>query len=479
MKKIVRYFAVMSAVIMLICSFATSVFAKDLEPCYHCNGKGEYHCSVCNNKGEFVCKACGGARKTVCPGADGEGKCNNGWYVCPSCHGDGKCRTGDGEIAEGVCGNCADSGKLGYIRCIFCHGAGKVDCHDCNGTGKCGCQVGECIKARAVGYKCPYCMGAGYMLTNFWPGENDGKQNSPEKGDKIWVDGKSTVYGGESGQSGNNSQSGGKQTETNPLATSDTEPKTTTEPKHTETTSAVEPSPEITVQLPKDRTTDFSLTENQNDGKKPTASAAVEMAKMSEKESEYYAALSDEELGRKLTNVQKIVSTAKPGKFEDGFEKALGKIAEQNGLSSLEEGRILPIYFEGHENVGFPVKVSVTLDKGVMDGGSDLFMYHITEAGSVEELGKTEYSTYDDGSIETIHFFTTGFSSFFTSKKQLDVEQSEKIFAENVPAFGANTDNGNKENNNRSIYILVGILAAVVVIGVPAAVIIRKRKIKG
>lgn len=85
MKKIVRYFAVMSAVIMLICSFATSVFAKDLEPCYHCNGKGEYHCSVCNNKGEFVCKACGGARKTVCPGADGEGKATtDGMYVHPA-----------------------------------------------------------------------------------------------------------------------------------------------------------------------------------------------------------------------------------------------------------------------------------------------------------------------------------------------------------------------------------------------------------
>lgn len=275
MKKCVQYFAIIFTIILLFCSFATTAFAKDLEPCYHCSGTGEFHCHICDNNGETVCDTCGGAGKWACPGEEGKGKCNNGWIVCPSCNGDGK-------IGDGPCGNCADSGKPGYIRCVVCHGSGEVICPGCSGNGKCECQVGDCQKARTVGYKCPYCMGAGYLLVNFSPGENNGVDNRPANGDQIWVNGTYTIYGGSSGgnnsQSENNQSSGGKQTETSPPASSDTQPQTGTQTTNFKPSINETPSSEITVQLPGNRTSDFTLAPNQDGDKTTKVSAAVEIA---------------------------------------------------------------------------------------------------------------------------------------------------------------------------------------------------------
>lgn len=339
-------------------------------------------------------------------------------------------------------------------------------------------MVEECKKARAVGYKCPYCMGAGYMLTNFWPGENDGKQNKPANGDQIWENGKYTIYGGGSGQSGNNShvennsQASDNQKKTNPPTIEETKRITTTIAT-TETSSKTETT-KSSILLPGDRGSDFSLTPNLEEDKQAKASASIEVGKMSQKESSYYASLSDEELGNKLTKVQKIVNTANPGKFDTGVQEALDKIVKQNNMKSLKEGRILPIYFEGHENLGFPVKVQVKLNKGVLDGGCDLYMYHVTESGNVEDLGKVEYSTYNDGSVQSIAFYTTGFSSFFTSGKQLDVAKSEKIFEETFSALETNTKNA----GNETIFIIIGIVAAVVLIGVATVVFVKRCKMK-
>jgi len=94
MKKCVQYFAIIFTIILLFCSFATTAFAKDLEPCNHCSGTGEFHCHICDNNGETVCDTCGGAGKWACPGEEGKGKCNNGWIVCPSCNGDGNKSSG-------------------------------------------------------------------------------------------------------------------------------------------------------------------------------------------------------------------------------------------------------------------------------------------------------------------------------------------------------------------------------------------------
>ena len=194
MKKIIRVLALTLAFAVLCGSFATIAYAKDLQECSHCNTTGEFHCKVCNNTGEVTCGVCGGEGKSKCTGESGKG-CDDGYYTCPSCNGDGKNRSGDGKIIEGVCGNCGGAGKL---RCAVCHTVpGWNICPGCDGKGKQECQSSNCKDSKAVGWKCHYCMGAGYLLTGNPmppPEVNDGIQNVPVNGDLIWIGDKSHVY---------------------------------------------------------------------------------------------------------------------------------------------------------------------------------------------------------------------------------------------------------------------------------------------
>ena len=174
--------------------------------------------------------------------------------------------------------------------------------------------------------------------------------------------------------------------------------------------------------IPPDRNQDFEIPPAESGGAEKTASAAVEVGKMTNEEQEHYAGLTDEELNGKLVNVQSILQTVRPGEFAADTEKLINDVAELNGIDTLEEAKIFPISFEGHEDLGFPIAVTVRLEKGVLKGDSDLFVYHILEDRSIESLGKAEYTTYDDGSVESITFYTTGFSSFFTSSKELNID---------------------------------------------------------
>ena len=190
MKKL-RPAAAFLLVLILVFSSASPAFAKDLEPCYHCGSTGRFECPNCHNQVQITCDGCNGAGGSKCDGEEGKGPCDNGYYTCPSCHGDTYIRNGDGEIPKdavpGSCGTCGGKGKL---ECWHCHGAYWIVCNRCGGSGEVECQNENCKESRKIGWKCHYCMGTGYLLTNFWPGENDGVQNKPEKGDKIWVNGK-------------------------------------------------------------------------------------------------------------------------------------------------------------------------------------------------------------------------------------------------------------------------------------------------
>ena len=177
-----------------------------------------------------------------------------------------------------------------------------------------------------------------------------------------------------------------------------------------------------TVIIPSDRNQDFEISSTESSNSKQSASARVEVGKMTSEEQEHYAGLTDEELNGKLVNVQSILQTVRPGEFAADTEELINDVAELNGIDTLEEAKIFPLSFEGHEDLGFSIAVTVRLEKGVLKGDSDLFVYHILEDRSIESLGKAEYTTYDDGSVESITFYTTGFSSFFTSSKELNID---------------------------------------------------------
>ncbi len=576
-------------VLALLCSiFAITTYAKDLEPCYHCNSTGQFHCPNCDNRVQITCDGCHGKGGSVCMGEEGKGPCDHGYYTCPSCKGDTYIRSGDGDIPPdakpGTCGTCNGTGKL---ECWTCHGKGYNQCTRCNGSGKVECQNENCKASRNINWKCHYCMGAGYMLTNFWPGENDGVQNKPVKGDLIWdrTTGKSTTYGSDgssnsSGQSGNEqSSSGGNKvgSYSNSGANIPRDPNTGRDfiwyvdigggtwefngqtvtvlrngssvsgvldlkyyenikisglsegvrfhaylvgsgdfkteleladsevavGRHTPADAVVpfnvklilefneenvnldtgssgeSQSLEPSFPMPDDRNSDFDIpipVQNPESSVKPVNSVRVEMGKMTEEEQQYYAGLQKEELVQILTNVQTIVSSADPGRSTPETDELLNAIASKNGYESWPDGRIYPLYFEGHQEIGFPIRVTVSIEKGTLDGGTDLFVYHVAEDGKIEPLGQAEYGTYEDGSIASVSFYTSSFSTFFTAAKELDLE----IQTNDIPSDATIGNINETENETSPIWIIVGVISSVVIAAsaIITVILIKKRKAK-
>lgn len=473
MRKITRVLTLTLAFAVLCGSFATIAYAKDLQECSHCNTTGEFHCKVCNNTGEVTCGVCGGEGKSKCTGESGKG-CDDGYYTCPNCNGDGKMRNGAGEVLdEGVCGNCNGSGKM---RCVVCHTVpGWNICPGCDGKGKQECQSSNCKDSKAVGWKCHYCMGAGYLLTNFWPGENDGIQNVPVNGDLIWIGDKSHVYGDESGSNGNGTTSTPSENTTQPPVTTDPGPSKTEPPQQNNQPGTDFPPADMTL-LPEDRNSDFDIPLSNEPDRTITSSVRVEMGKMTDEEQKYYAQLPEEELAQILTNVRTIVASAEPGRSDSKTDELLNSLATQNGYGSLPEGRLFPLYFEGHQEIGFPVHVTVSVEKGLLDGGTDLYIYHIAEDGIIELLGKAEYGTYEDGTIESISFYTSSFSTFFTSAKELDTDISVVTGdSESTDAMGSTGEN---ETPLRFWIVLFAVMTSVIAVVIVGTIVVRKKRKK-
>lgn len=441
-----RVLAVTAAFLLVLCTLPMRAHATDLEVCRMCGGSGDFHCPNCGNKGEVVCDGCHGEPRTKCPG-DGVHGCVDGYYTCPSCNGDTFIRSGDGEIPPdaqpGTCGNCGGTGRL---RCIVCHTEpGWNLCTGCDGTGIKECPNGNCQIAKKYGWKCPRCKGTGYILLgNPMPPEsdNDGVKNVPKKGDYIVTNnetwegyrygedsqGGGDEPGGQGGQEpgGQGGQEPGGQGGQEPGGQGGDEPggQGGQEPggQGGQEPGGQEPGGQDIPQKPEGtQTIEFPAVPK---GEAGAVKIEVFYEELNEEQKTLVAAMPAEELQEMLTTTKKIVSTAKPGTAGEGVEDLLEKLAKANGFESFDEARLLPIEFEGHQELPFPVYVTVQLERGALDGGADIYVYHILENGEIEPLEKPEIWTYDDGSIESIRFRTTGFSSFFTAKKLGNIDVS-------------------------------------------------------
>lgn len=459
--------------------FKRTYAAKWLEVCRLCGGNGNYYCQNCKNTGLVVCDGCKGSGTWICSGEDGKGPCDKGYYVCPSCHGDTYLRNGDGIIPPdaipGSCGTCSGKGK---IECWHCHGTGGGICDGCNGTGKSECVVGTCQVSRHYNWHCPNCKGTGYILTgNPMPPleNNDGIRNVPEEGDMVFTaeyNGAYYIYG--SNQSGNVTSDDDM---TKPTQNQDvTEPVTEPKPdRPDEVTTEANPGkqdkdlhPVDMSVLPSDRTTDYDLIVQEEGDASVNATVRIDIGKMSSDEQRIYTTLGEKELAGILSNVKDIVSSAEPGRSDKETDKTLESIAKTNGYDSLNDGRIYPLYFEGHQEIGFPVLVSVNIKEGELNGGTEIYVYHIADSGTIENLGKADVITYNDGSVKQIAFYTSSFSTFFTASKELELE-TDTDSKEPVITVGekpSDAEGTNARNNASSVnYSFVIILVSVLVVG--------------
>ena len=427
----------------------TANAAKWLEVCRLCRGTGDYHCETCDNTGKVTCDGCQGSGVWICDGEEGKGKCDNGYYICPSCNGDTYLRSGDGVIPpDALPGTCSTCNGKGRIECWHCHGTGGGVCDRCNGTGKSECQVGTCQVSRQYNWHCPNCKGTGYILTgNPMPPleNNDGVRNIPEVGDMIFTDMNGTyyIYGG--------NQSGKVTTDTDNNKETQSETTKQTKTQSEDTTKQLEDVVPVDLSvLPSDRNTDYDIIGQEDVTSDINATVRIDMGRMNSDELRIYTTLGENELAGILTNVKNIVSSAEPGRSDLKTDKMLETIAENNGFDNLGDGRMYPIYFEGHQEIGFPVKVSVSLKKGELGGGTPIYIYHIADSGEIEDLGVADVITYDDGSVEQIAFYTSSFSTFFTASKELNLEVSSDSDDNDSTVSGKQANAGEKEKPEKA-----------------------------
>lgn len=200
----------------------------------------------------------------------------------------------------------------------------------------------------------------------------------------------------------------------------------------------------------------------------PAATARIIVGKMTPDEKKYYDSLDEEELGRLINDISAAVGSFSHGKTVKQVENA----ARQNGIGSFREGRIYVIALDGRFEIGFPIEITAKIEKGALDGGRDLYVYRVLADGTVESLGKAEYCTYDDGSVEEIKFFTTGLSSFFTSSEQIDTSLNY-----NAGTDTAKYEKTEDEKDGSGLLIPAVIITAVLAAAAGTAfLVLRKRK---
>ena len=484
MKKPISLISLVISLTLIVAFTAFPVEAKILHQCHCCGGDGIYTCDAVDCKdGKLPCGRCNSTGQTIemCGDCNGTGKCR-------LCQGTGK-RLGDDTID---CDNCNGTGQCqggpGSGPCT--QGQYYNQCPDCTGERVVWHNNEWCIYARNHDGQCPICKGTGYEGDGREGTPNDGVSNVPRAGDGIYyLNGSYAIYGG--GYSGGENGSNGNGTTSTPSENT-TQPPVTTDPGSSKTEPPQQndnppdqsennqpgtdfPPADMTL-LPENRNSDFDIPLSNEPDRTITSSVRVEMGKMTDEEQKYYAQLPEEELAQILTNVRTIVASAEPGRSDSKTDELLNSLATQNGYGSLLEGRLFPLYFEGHQEIGFPVRVTVSVEKGLLDGGTDLYVYHIAEDGNIELLGKAEYGTYEDGTIESISFYTSSFSTFFTSAKELDTDISVVTGdSESTDAMGSTGEN---ETPLRFWIVLFAVLTSVIAVVIVGTIVVRKKRKK-
>ena len=225
-----------------------------------------------------------------------------------------------------------------------------------------------------------------------------------------------------------------------------------------------------------DRTHGFDIISG--DGDQPVSvEARVEI--MTEEERNRYTGMPDDELNNLSEMIRNALKRIRIGITDGESDGYFEKLAKTYGFDDVKDGRILPVSTDEYIDIGFPVKVTVKLQAGELDGGKDIYVYRQTRDGKTELLGKAEYCTYEDGSIEQFSFFTTGFSSFFTAAKELypNVTDTQTDLTDRTRQSGEEDDKtpGDEKPFSAAVIVVIAVCAAAAVAAV-VIIIVKKKK---
>jgi len=389
-------------------------------------------------------------------------------HQCHVCYGTGtyKCDASD-------CVN-------GIIGCGRCNGSGTIEegktCPDCGGKGKREHDSEWCRYAVAHGGQCPVCKGTGYEGDSVEGTPNNGSSNRPQPGDGIYnLDGSYYVYGG--GSSGGNSggDNGGSSSSDTTAATTkaDDTPAPVLDPDIGKTDVKYDP-----VELPDNRQATMYLgtpaIEN-DDFAGTTATGSVKYQDMSDSQKAVYDSIPDEDLAQILGNVQGIISTVKVGEAAAESQKSVDAFLSANNIKDFKDANILPISFDGHIEIGFPVQVSVEVGEDTFDGSKPIHVFHIKEDGSIIQIPdeNVTWIARDDGKISRVEFYTDSFSDFLLSDAEgLVAPETLDIETPDEPVITP----GATEKSHSALKIVTIVIVALIAIGALVFFILKNRK---
>ncbi|MBO4468240.1 MAG: hypothetical protein J5766_02955 [Clostridia bacterium] len=458
---------VLSLILALALVFAVASFtaeAKVFHQFHCCGGDGIYTCDAKDCKGgRITCGRCNGTGQTTekCADCGGTGKCR-------VCNGSGK-RVGDNTIA---CDNCKGTGKCqggpGWGPCT--NGYYYNKCPDCGGEKVVWHNSEWCKYAREHGGKCPICKGTGYEGDGVEGTPNDGVSNVPHAGDGIYyLDGSYAVYGG--GSSGGNS-SGGNSSGGGPSKT---------DPSDNDTAQKDNDTGENTKLLPEDKHTTIYLgtsSVDNGDFSGKTAIGIVRYQEMTDDQKAVYDGLSDEELNSLLVNVSDIIATAEVGKISKGSQGSVDAFCRANGINNLSDANLLPLSFDGHIEIGFPILVSVEVNPDFFDGSKPMHIFHIKEDGSIFQIPDESINwqtRQEDDRIVRIEFFTESFSDFLLSDAEgLVVTTDIETSSDKGPTV---TNDDTKTSDRTIIFIIVGVFVLTAAAATTVFVLKKRKKL--
>lgn len=235
-------------------------------------------------------------------------------------------------------------------------------------------------------------------------------------------------------------------------------------PEETETDAETEPAdvPE-TDEGPAPARGNTEITPPDSSG----ASVLIDSSRLSGEERERYDGLSDEEYGELVEKLRDGIGSARPGLADGDSKDALDAIAKSVGFKDSRDGGMFPVDFKKDLEIGFPARITLPLEKEALDGGSDLYVYRLTKDGEYVPLGKADYRTYPDGSVEEISFYTDAISDLFICRYAL---------ADDLSEVGGKP--GETNGNDTGLPLVIGVSAVALTLAAAGVAVIKKKRSK-
>lgn len=358
--------------------------------------------------------------------------------------------------------------------CFRCNGAGKLTCDDCKGSTKCRfcegsginddgepCQAcinnpGVCARCGGSGMEtCPDCGGTGI------------DPNSPAEtttaAAEVPAETAASNPGG-SAPADTTAAATEANTEAAPVANVDAGK---TDVNYAPVKISENRQAAMYLGTPDLYNDDFAGT---------TATGVVDYSKMSPDQQKVYDSIPDEQLAQILGNVQGIISTVQVGDTADESKPVVDEFMKANNITILDDANILPITFDGHIDIGFPIMVSVEVDQDRFDGSKPIHVFHVKEDGSIVQIPDEDVNwlTKEDGKVSRVEYYTDSFSDFLlTDTDGLAIPDAVDLVSsqESVETIGATT-----EKSGSPLKIIAIVIVVLIAIGALVFFILKNRK---